>query len=474
MSDPATVWADRTLAAVAALAAQRPVAVEITELDVISRSRSGSPTGSSPPTARTRRRTARAGTVASARRWRSCGRAVWWTPAALRRRPAWPGRYPRRRPRPRAPDRHRRHLSPRGSRCSCRGVIAPPLRNPAGPAPDGLPRRRGPAGPGDGRAQPALRRRRRRRVRAAGRRCGAGSPADGRPDPDLRAVRDRRAVDAGDEAAGRRRRRAGGWPRPQRCTGSGPTSRCDRTSTRPASRSRRTRPAARSTPSATGSCGRSWTPGSRRTTRTSPRTTRWTTGRPRPAPRLHRRRRARPPDGALDDEIGHGTHVAGIIAGAIAAVAGGRSRDGQRTVRATENRLQRREPAASRCACPARVERRPELLAGMAPRAQLVSLKVRSGGRHPRRPGRPGDPRRWPTSARSTARARTGCASTASTSASATSSTPSGSPAGRARCAWRSTSWSARAWSSWWRPATPATARSRCAAWARPPSSASA
>jgi serine protease AprX len=81
-------------------------------------------------------------------------------------------------------------------------------------------------------------------------------------------------------------------------------------------------------------------------------------------------------DGALVDAVGHGTHVAGIIAGAVEpwllAQPG-------RTVRAVENRY---NPANSRepMAVPRDVAD-PELLAGIAPRARLVSLKaLRTGG----------------------------------------------------------------------------------------------
>ena len=82
-------------------------------------------------------------------------------------------------------------------------------------------------------------------------------------------------------------------------------------------------------------------------------------------------------EGALQDETGHGTHVAGIIAGGLAPwlddpqVAG-------RTVLATENRYNAENPTEA-----LRVPREGvdgHRLAGMAPRARLVSLKVLQRG----------------------------------------------------------------------------------------------
>ena len=82
------------------------------------------------------------------------------------------------------------------------------------------------------------------------------------------------------------------------------------------------------------------------------------------------------PDGALVDDTGHGTHVAGIIAGAAQPWLGEKA---GRSIRATENRYNVENPRE-----PLRVPRDvsdPSLLAGMAPRARLVSLKVlQSGG----------------------------------------------------------------------------------------------
>jgi serine protease AprX len=82
------------------------------------------------------------------------------------------------------------------------------------------------------------------------------------------------------------------------------------------------------------------------------------------------------PDGALVDDTGHGTHVAGIIAGAAQPWLDEKP---ARSIRATENRYNVENPRE-----PLRVPRDvsdPSLLAGMAPRARLVSLKVlQSGG----------------------------------------------------------------------------------------------
>jgi serine protease AprX len=81
------------------------------------------------------------------------------------------------------------------------------------------------------------------------------------------------------------------------------------------------------------------------------------------------------PEGALVDESGHGTHVAGIIAGAIQPWLDG-SKD--RKIRVTENRYNVENPRE-----PLRVPREVQdtsLLAGMAPKARLVSLKVLQAG----------------------------------------------------------------------------------------------
>lgn len=73
---------------------------------------------------------------------------------------------------------------------------------------------------------------------------------------------------------------------------------------------------------------------------------------------------------ALSDEIGHGTHVAGIIAGSVQ----GWLAEPGRELLVTESRYNVEQPRR-----PLRLPREvadPSLLAGMAPRARLVSLKV--------------------------------------------------------------------------------------------------
>ncbi|HEU4365809.1 MAG TPA: S8 family serine peptidase, partial [Candidatus Krumholzibacteria bacterium] len=81
------------------------------------------------------------------------------------------------------------------------------------------------------------------------------------------------------------------------------------------------------------------------------------------------------PDGALVDELGHGTHVAGIIAGG--GIDGWLKEKPERELRVTENRYNVENPRE-----PLRVPRTvdPSTLTGMAPRTRLVSLKVLHGG----------------------------------------------------------------------------------------------
>jgi subtilisin family serine protease len=79
-------------------------------------------------------------------------------------------------------------------------------------------------------------------------------------------------------------------------------------------------------------------------------------------------------EGALVDDDGHGTHVAGIIAGAIGPWIA--QDEKVRKVYATESRFNVESETA-----PLRVPRKidPALLSGMAPRAKLVSLKAVGG-----------------------------------------------------------------------------------------------
>ncbi len=92
-------------------------------------------------------------------------------------------------------------------------------------------------------------------------------------------------------------------------------------------------------------------------------------------------------DGALEDATGHGTHVAGIIAGAIEPWSTDPAGQGRRRITVTANRYNVENPHE-----PLRVPRElrdVSLLAGIAPRARLVSLKVlQSGGTTDDRVGR--------------------------------------------------------------------------------------
>ena len=306
-----------------------------------------SPTGSARRTATTRRRQpalarSRAGGTGGPASGRSGGRAP-----ALRRRRGRPGRPPHRRRGPRHPGpvtdatSARRGAAARAGRH--RGAAAR-TRRPG--APMGFRRGRR-AGPGDGRAQPPFRRRPPPPSRGwTG--CGRGSPAASRPTRIAGQYADRRAVDAPDRAPGRGRRRADPLGAVAASTACGPTSRCSSTSTPRASRSRRTRPAGPSTPTATGSCGPSSTPGIDADAPALRRpTTRSTTRRCGTCTATSTRGGRPVPDGALVDDGGHGTHVAGIIAGAIAPWLAGKP---ERSVHATESRYNVDEPRASRCA----------------------------------------------------------------------------------------------------------------------------
>jgi serine protease AprX len=81
------------------------------------------------------------------------------------------------------------------------------------------------------------------------------------------------------------------------------------------------------------------------------------------------------PDGALVDASGHGTHVAGIIAGAIAPWLAEKP---ERTVYATESRFNVENPHRPMRAPRTVVD--PSQLSGMAPRTRLVSLRVLTAG----------------------------------------------------------------------------------------------
>ena len=152
---------------------------------------------------------------------------------------------------------------------------------------------------------------------------------------------------------------------------------------------------------------------------------------------------------ALIDEAGHGTHVAGIIAGALREGPNKRNdEDIQVSIKATVNRKDERGEV---------IHDHLEIkaISGMAATCKLISFKVldkhgKGPVEQPHRRARadPGDQRQRPLhpdprrqhERRLRLRAR------------------AGSPAARARCASRSTGWCAPAWWSSSRPAIPATA----------------
>ena len=81
------------------------------------------------------------------------------------------------------------------------------------------------------------------------------------------------------------------------------------------------------------------------------------------------------PDGALTDDLGHGTHVAGIIAGGLDSWTEGSDQD----VVVTQERYNVADPEHP-LHQPRKVNDAKAKLVGMAPRAKLVSLKVLSAG----------------------------------------------------------------------------------------------
>ena len=404
--------------------------------------RPGQPPAVARPGPRRPRRPARA---RAARRRATCSRR------SGRPRPIGPGTRP-----PRPARRRRPTAPPRGRPAPAAhpGRDRDPAARPGGPAEDGLPRRRGRAEPGDGRAQPALRGRCGRRVPAGWTGSGSGSPAARAPTRiseqyatgslSLQQMKRLVAADAVPEVWSQRalHRLWPDFPVKPHIDGSCVTIKAD---------------AARRAFNAYGD-RIVWAvvdSGSGPTTRTSPRTTRSTILTSATCTGCSRRTAARPPATA---PCATRPATARTSPGSSPARSTrGWPRQPGRSVRVTENRYNVENPRE-----PLRVPREvgdTSLLAGhgaAGPAGQPQGARRR---RHDRGPGGPVDPRAGVRPRRSTARASRGCASTASTSASATSSTRSGSPAGRARCARRSTSWSGRA--SWWssRRATPATAR---------------